>query len=244
MELTHDWKSFQSLFFPRRTPVQASVEAVSPIFLIVDKNTILTAFADGENFSDWIGKSFDAISAEFSHRKIVTFDCAQVESWVKESLPFPHFFDQQEYIINQASDNKKNKICGSSHFLLETLQSNWRRILPDSYGLLIQTQQQPIENFFLIFKNGKLKLFQKADLSAIGPERSKSPEDIVKYLSEKHMVPVQGFFLPQMEDWMEWTQAVRPWSKVRSSLRSKKAKLVPFRLGMSSLITVKALLGK
>jgi hypothetical protein len=64
----------------------------------------------------------------------------------------------------------------------------------------------------------------------------------VKYLSEKHLVPVQGFFMPAQQ-WALWSENPHPWKEIAASLKANEAKLVPFRFSLVTLIASRAFLG-
>ena len=61
-----------------------------------------------------------------------------------------------------------------------------------------------------MIRRGRIDAFHEPDLSSMGQDRRKVPAEVVKYLSEKHLVPVQGIFVPAAE-WADW-------SEVRSAL--------------------------
>ena len=66
MELTYDWQSFQGMFYPKRrsalrlrrdVPLSGS-ELASPAYLVTEGDTVVAAFAEGEDLSDWIGAAY------------------------------------------------------------------------------------------------------------------------------------------------------------------------------------------
>ena len=78
MELTYDWRGFQELFYPhRRGGAVADSTPVGPVYLVVDRGVVVTAFADNEDLSDWVGASYDDIAGQNRHRALHAFDRGQ-----------------------------------------------------------------------------------------------------------------------------------------------------------------------
>lgn len=256
MELTYDWKSFQSFFYPkRRSMVRQSSEPVGPVLVVVEEDRIVTAFAEAEDLSDWIGQSCEKMSAELSHRDIVQISREELDSWLSEvmsSATLPHYHDQITYLRTQLKDylkigKKETRGTGFTpvvrgHFLFSAIQGWWRRVLPNSFGIFVRLEGQPSEDLFLLFRRGELETFHKPELASMGPERSRQPEDVVKYLGEKHLVPVQGVFVSP-RDWQEWSESSNPWGKIVTAVQTDRAKFVPTRVDLLALMTVRGVFG-
>ncbi|HLE00883.1 MAG TPA: hypothetical protein VJB59_11520 [Bdellovibrionota bacterium] len=266
MELTYDWRSFQSMFYPkRRSLVRQSAEPAGPVLVIREDDLIISAFAESEDLSDWIGARFEEMAAELSHRELVSFARADVDQWMLDMLALPHFQDQMEFLRSKAeqalaSKSSPDALAGTvarmndhavkngrdplyrPHFLLSAIQGWWKKVLPSAYGIFIRLEGQPAEDLFILVRRGRLELFHKSDLSSMGAERCRQPEDVVKYLSEKHMVPVQGVFVAA-RDWLDWSDSPNPWGKIASGLQTDRVKLVPLRWDFLGLMTLRGVFG-
>ncbi|MCM2322447.1 MAG: hypothetical protein NDJ90_04215 [Oligoflexia bacterium] len=266
MELTYDWNCFQSMFYPkRRAPASAATggDAVTPVYLVVEEERIISVFGEGEDFSPWIGSAYPQMAAEVTHRDLILFERKDVDRWVSGATALPHFYDQVEFLRQQATpkivarsrfkrgpraivlkDGLAVPVC--RHFVLEAIQGWWSKVLPSSYGLLIRLEGNApgsvVRDLLVIVRRGRVDSFCEPDFTILGRDRSRQPLDVVKYLSEKHLVPIQGVFLPA-ELWDEWSEAEDPWKKVVWSLRSEKARLAPARWGVVTLAAARGIFG-
>jgi hypothetical protein len=147
------------------------------------------------------------------------------------------------------------RLPAASSFLLEAVRGWWAKILPSAYGIFIRLEERAgtpsvatagaQQEIFLLIRRGRLELFHEPDLSFLGTEKIRRPASIVKYLSEKHGVPVQGLFIPA-EDWAEWSEPAHEkdaWRKLAMAVKENRAKLVPFRWQIAALGAAKAFLG-
>jgi hypothetical protein len=244
MELNYDWRCFQNLFQPRRAKAALGVECDGPIFVAIDKDTIVSAYAESEDLSDWIGAGVTEIKTGMPNREIVTLDREKLDLWFSQGLELPHLYEQVEHYRSQASPKKAGlKLINRKHFLLDAIESWWGKVLPSAYGIYIRFEGTPesSQEFFFLIRRGKLELFHEPDLSAIGPERKKVHSQAVKYLSEKHAVPVQGIFLSE-KDWVEASQSDQPWKEVARAVRANRVKMVPFRWTLATLMASRAFL--
>ena len=240
MELTHDWRNFQDMFYPsRRTSVPVDSARHGSAYVIVEGDQIVAAFTDGEDLSDWIGATRQELAAHLQHREIRVLKRDEVDRWVNESLERPHFYEQVEYLRAMASSPVRR------HFLLEALRGWWEKVLPSTYGIFIRAEGQggkSDQDLFILVRRGALDAFHEPDLHSMGPERRRQPGDVVKYLSEKHLVPVQGLFVPAAM-WEEWSQDPNPWRQIALAIRANKAKLMPFRWTVVTLLGMRGFLG-
>jgi hypothetical protein len=263
MELSYDWRCFQSVF--RSAPRDPLVPGTSsgPVQVVVEDQKILAAFAENEDFSEWIGQGFTQLASEIPHRELIVFKRDEVDHWLKESLSQSHYYDQTEFLRKSAIPQtlargrfKKNakspvlkqgaRIHVEKHFALEALQGWWLKLMPASFGFFLRLEgrlgSQSQQEIFVLIRRGNIVLFCEPDLSYLGTERRKIPALVVKYLSEKYSVPVQGFFVPD-EKWGEWSVSGNPWKQVFSSLRAQQSKMVPFRWGVATLIAARGIFG-
>jgi hypothetical protein len=155
--------------------------------------------------------------------------------------------------------------ASSEHFLLSGLQSWWAKVLPSAYGFFIRLEpavsgspnlpMTPSEGseVFVLVRRGRLELFHSPDLSGLGGGRARQPAVVVKYLSEKHGVPVQGLIV-SASDWNEWSgiglaASGRPgdyreaWRRLSMAIQANEAQLVPFRWQVMTLAATRAFLG-
>lgn len=266
MELTYDWRCFQALFDPkRRATVSKGDEAASPVHLVVENDVIVSVHAEGEDFSDWIGSTYQDMAAEVTHRELVLFPRQQVDAWITEALALPHFHDQLEFLRSKAQPQivsrsrfkrgasalvlkQGQQAAFNRHFVLDAIQASWwAKVLPSSYGLFIRLQgpegsSRAVQDLLVIVRRGRVDSFCEPELSVIGKERASRPADVVKYLSEKHLVPVQGFFIPSRL-WHEWADSEHPWKDVALAIRTEEAKMVPFRWTAATLIATRGFIG-
>lgn len=255
MELNHDWRGFQSIFQPRRksTPGVAadSQGAGSMLYLIVDGTRVVAACgAEGEDASSWIGQNVTQVAAQFPHRELVLFTRKEVDQWMSGCVALPHFYEQTEYLrarsvpeaISAQGRVTKVRPIARRHFLLEAVQGWWSKVLPSAYGVFIRLEGS--QEIFILVRRGRLELFHSPDLSVLSSEKLKQPGSVVKYLSEKHMVPVQGLFVAA-EDWADWSdpaQEGEAWRQLAFAVKDNRAKLVPFRWQVAALGAAKAFL--
>lgn len=236
MELNYDWRRFQAVFHPARKPLPEDLDE-SPIVLVCEEDTVLWAYCEGEDFSEWKGESFKKMAAELAHRKLVSLPQEKIEHWVQEALHKPHFYDQVESIRDSARIEIKSMV--QRHFLLDGLVGWWERVLPKTYGIFIRTEGKRTQDFFMLLRKGRVEIFHEPDLSFLDSDRRKNPDDVVKYLSKKNLVKVQGLVVSH-EEWVEWAQERNPWKKMASSIGAKRTQLIPHRLSVMILINSRA----
>jgi hypothetical protein len=131
VELTTDWKTFHSFFYPKAqrglsgvltnaaTPTVQSgsslrssaflaappalTSATSPIHLVVEGPLVVSAHAEEEDLGDWLGAPIDEVIQAFSHRKVLLYPAIQVQKWLSESLQSPHTYDQIQFLRREAA---------------------------------------------------------------------------------------------------------------------------------------------
>ena len=268
MELSYDWKAFQTVFFTRKSSLP---NIHSPISLVTDKRVVVSIFSDGEDFSDWIGATYDEVLAEFPQRDLVVYDRDKVDLWMKGSLSQPHFYDQIQHLRQEAKayvlkssdallgpanrmsvrQQKIQDLVCPEHFLVKAMSSWWVKILPSNYGVYLNLSSTgksgDLQNvsLLLMIQRGKLVSFQVPDFHHVPSsfrDRIKNPADRVKFLMEQYLMPIQGIFLT-MAEWQEWSTAQNPWNEIASVLKKNKKKLIPSNFALKTLITTRAGLG-
>jgi hypothetical protein len=253
MELTQDWISFQEMFYPRKRTRMSSQDARTPLYLIVEQGLIISAFAEGEDLSSWKGLPVQEATELHAYmakdRKIVQFGRQDVDRWIEESTTKTGFYDQVEFLRQRAQPEAGVQF--RPHFVIQAMHGWWGKVLPSAYGVYISVKPEgqavpgsPQKHLLMLVRRGKFDQFHEPDLSSLKGERAFQPDQVVKYLSEKHLVPVQGVFVTAAE-WQEWNDAAHtphPWRKVTQSIKANRTQLVPFRWGVASLMATRAFL--
>lgn len=245
MELTYDWRSFQRILGYHRRPApgecaRADEFKEAPIYAVAENDVLFHVSCESEDFSRWIGQRVHDLRAEIRGRPIVVFEREQVEKLITGSLGLPHYYDQIEYLKKGAGLSAAR--APRKGFLLEGIQGWWAKVLPSAYGALIRLEGEGGGDYLMLVRRGRLEGFSPADLSGLSRERRDDMAEVVKYLAERYWVPVQGL-ITQVEDWRAWSEAENPWKDIAFAIRSHRAKLVPFRLGLTSLIAGRAYFG-
>jgi hypothetical protein len=244
MELSHDWREFQAIFRPTRKRANVpSVTSHGPdwIAVIADGDRVLTA--TGQIEDGWEGKPVAELKAAYTKRAIQVFDCREVDRWMNGALALPHFYDQTEYLRTRTSNDPVH-----SHFMLEAVQGWWGKILPSAYGIYLKvtSPNAPARELFVVVRRGKVELFHTPDYTSMNADRARDVYAVVKYLSEKHLVPVQGLVVSNM-DWEDWTlntgSSAEAWRKLCFAVQSRRAQLAPFRWRLVALASTRGFLG-
>ena len=246
MELTHDWRSFRSVFFGKRNPSSPLLEGA--IYLILNNKVIICALSESDDLSDWVGATEDELRVAFPEKELIAFDKQKVDHWLTEAREFSHFYDQTRFLRLKAKPNllKLKRINGGDtlvygHFFLQAIQTWWRRLFPSTYGVYIQLDGTDSTSVFMVVQRGKVHQFHVPDLSSLPIERKRHSSQIIKYLSERYLMPVQGLFVTSAE-WLDWSETQDPWPKVVAAIRSNRNKLVPFKVSLVTLIASRAYL--
>jgi hypothetical protein len=271
MELSQDWSQLQSTFFrssfPMKGPLGVCV-GTGTLYCVQDQGVLIQAFSEGEDLSDWIGASMDEVRSQFPNRVIVELDRKTLEASLLASLGEPHLEAQISQWRQDAREQSVLSTSGASHgvartrkdfdlldrhlvsqrhFLLDALKDSWwTRVLPSSFGLFLRfegaTESRGKRDFLLVYRKGKLEQFGVPDLNFMGADRRKEPAEVVKYLSDRCMVPVQCVLLRD-EDWERWSAEVSPWRELAWAVQSNRVQLVPFRWSIVSMLAARGLLG-
>lgn len=257
MELSYDWRGFQGIFYPRRSTHTQASEPMSPIYCIVDEEHVLATFAEREDLSDWIGANYRDFSSHMKHRELIAFERTDAEKWMGELLTLTNYYEQVELLRARAVP-KEGKVKSAKakkdapiqavqpyfprHFLFDGIQGWWSKVLPSSYGIFLRLEGKVDRDFLVIVRRGSLAGFQEPDLSALGSDKFKQPGEVIRFLADRHAVPIQGVFL-SAADWAEWSKEPSPWREVARAVRSNRARLVPFRWGVATLVATRAFLG-
>jgi hypothetical protein len=240
MELTYDWSNFRATF-QSSAPAILPGSAPAPIKLVVAHGKIValaTSGAPKSSQSRWIGKSVDAFKEAHPDQRVYLFERESVESWVSDALSAEptHLHEQMMQIF------PKTELAPQPHFLLKAFESNWAKVFPSSFGILIRlsdVSDLQARDFFIILKQGKLALFHRPELSTMGALRAEDLTEVVKYLSEKHSVPVQALRVSEAQ-WHELGRAAQPWKDLAALIKANHAGLVPFRWPVLAWIAIQS----
>jgi hypothetical protein len=241
MELICDWKNFQHLFFTKKRQTPPS-DAPSVVFLILKGKVIVHGYAENEDLNSWIGATVDEILLAMPEREIVQLEKEKVDQWVGQAGELGHFYEQMLFFRTMAKPytaklkrSKFDETWVHGHFLLEAVQTWWCKMFPAQYGIYIQLDGFEGPSLLMIIKRGKIDSFHVPDLSSLAAERKKQNQAIIKYLSGRYVVPIQGFFITS-EEWMAWMDVKNPWSKILAAIQQDRSKLAPLNWGLLKLI--------
>lgn len=259
MELSYDWKTFNYFFgSSKASEVPSAGNDLGPLVVLKDGNRIVSVLARGEDWSAWVGRSVKAFLEKQEKRETLVLELKQMQQWMENCGEQGHFHDQKELLKSQAlvhfqSGKELNELRRKNrrqiirslvkkNFLLQaTTQSWWTRLLPSTYGVFMRLDAKDgAREIFLIFRRKSLEVFHEADLTSLGSERIQKPSEVIRYLSEKHSIPVQGIFL-QSADWAKWSQEFEPWREIALALWKGQIQLSPNRMGIQILIYLKIL---
>lgn len=103
---------------------------------------------------------------------------------------------------------------------LAPLLRGWRRkFLPSAYGLWIEFESSPrVQGFFIQVRGNILEAYYRPS-----PPRGRSSEQVVRWLSERHGVPVQSLQISR-SDWTACVKAPKPWRALARALRAERAR--------------------
>lgn len=264
LEFNLDWKAFRRVFYPqRRVGGMREAAATDPAYLVVDSDRIVSAFAESEDLTDLRGVCYGELVERTTHRDLVAFDRAEVDLWFQEAIREPHYYGQVEAIRRAArpasvvrprlgkrgvpahGSRKDWSLEVERHFLLEALHGWWSKVLPSAYGVYVRLDLGPgrtPRDFIAVTRRGQFECLATPDLSSLSAERRADPEQLVKYLSEKYLVPVQGVWA-RADEWYAWSDLADPWKQVAQSLRQGALALHPFRMSVAFLISTRGYLG-
>ncbi len=245
MELVYDWKSFQSFFYPKK--IQSIPSLKGSIYGIIDHQTILMAFSEGEDLSTWSGATLHEFITAFADRQCILYNREEVDTWLQTSAELEHFYKQTRFLKSHSKPEiitqkiQKNTIP-HSHFLLHAIETWWHQLFPSNYGIYLCLDEKMDTSLLLILQRGQLRSFHVPDFIPLSQEKRKNPTDLIQYLSEHYFIPVQGIF-SSSEAWHALSSHQRPWPKISSGLHSGDYQLVPSRWGLHGLIFLRRYFG-
>lgn len=250
---------------------EADASGSSPVTVVISSGAqpkVVTVFSQGRQFEDWGGRAFEEFRSHFGEVKSL---CVLTESELRDSFGVASgahgLFEQRRSL--RASLEKKaahrkgaaplpgvedNTVGQSGHFLIEALGGWWRKVLPNRYALWIRlaaveggatgvagARALP-QDQVLFFKEGEVVGCCTPDLTSLGGERIWKDAAVIRHLSEKYLVPVQGIQTSGSE-WESWMDAPKPWKAVWESLNKRNAVFLSDRSTLRNLVRLRAWTG-
>ena len=250
MELTQDWRGLQKTFYP---PRRDSLSGQNPLYFIEDRGVILSAYAEGEDLSEWVGMTVVEMKAQFPHRTLVAASQEQVKGWLGQILSEGHVPSQLRQVRSLWSDTLPAEVRskgsaalpGRLHFLIDSLERSWwAKVLPSAFAVLLRLESEADSprDFILVYRKGRLEQYGEPDLSFLSDERKQDLADVSRYLSERLSVPVQAVQMLD-QDWKAWSEQSHPWKEIAWAIQSKRVQLVPFRWQWVGLVATRGFIG-
>ncbi len=138
--------------------------------------------------------------------------------------------DQEKHFIDELAvfqNSLELETVKRPHFLFSLLEGVFKRVMPNSFGIFIRLEGQKERDLLLLIQRGKLEAFLEPNVCLLG-HKAREPEEVVKALAERHLVPILGVVAPYWE-WTEWSHQVAPWKNIFTAVRKRRLKLIPFR---------------
>ncbi|HTL12940.1 MAG TPA: hypothetical protein VL588_10655, partial [Bdellovibrionota bacterium] len=208
-----DWRTYQEFLTVGGRAGHAGENRAPALFVIRD-GVVVSAYSSGEDLEEWQGGASQEVRRHFAHREHRLLDQAELGTWLKEALAPDHVVDQAEALRERLAGASgavaKGRPVAYTHFLLEGLQGWWRRLLPGSFGIYLRLErpkgsEAPSRELCLVVRGGRLECFHAPDLSGLAKVDTRGDEDLIRFLSEKYLVPFQGAVV-QEKDWEDWSR--------------------------------------
>lgn len=241
-ELTQDWSSFQRIFHPEKRSRLPGTPEFCTAVIQGEKTLRLLPTSDQFPFQGRTTEIKAQVPPSVKIREVTVRD---LEDALEQAISAPAIFDQLEIIRESLKKTGTALPEPAPHFLIRALtQSWWAKVLPSSYGVLLaleRTQGSPIY-YLLVIRKGHVSAFFSPDLGGLSEERAADSLEVVKYLSEKYALRIQGI-TTHWDDWMEWSESESPWKRVSTALRQDRVQFIPFRFRMATLVGARGHLG-
>ncbi|MCC7440769.1 MAG: hypothetical protein IT285_03990 [Bdellovibrionales bacterium] len=250
MQHRFDWRVYQEFLTVGARGVPLA-ENAGPALFVAREGAVISGYSSGEDTDEWLGTSTEELRLRYAHREHRVVEEADLQKWIREALAKDHVVDQAECLRRRLGADpggtQLSRPVAYHHFLLDGLQGWWSRVLPSNYGIYLRLERpRGVEGapreLCLVVRGGRLESFHSPDLSGMARTDTRGDEDLVRYLSEKYLVPFQGAVIPE-RDWEDWSKLAEPWRLVLMALRARRARLVPFRWGLAGLLGARAYFG-
>lgn len=123
-----------------------------------------------------------------------------------------HYWAQASALLPKGKDTRFR--------VLNPILRGWRRkFLPSAFGLWIEFESDPrVQGFYLQIRGNVLETYYRPS-----PPRGRTSEQVIRWLSERHGVPVQSLQISK-SDWTECVKSPRPWRAIARALRAERAR--------------------
>jgi hypothetical protein len=260
MELIHDWKSFQNVFYPhQRKSSVLDGDPDGPAYFIVDQDRILAAYSEREDLSDWVGASVEEVEQHLGHRTLLMFPRTELDRWMVSARHGPNYYHQVESLREWAVDhlaeprdvsnsravehalNECVRFMGRQNFLLEALHGWWRRLLPQTYGVILRLRDgEDYRDFAWLVQRGELKSFFRPDLSFLGQKRSLEWNEVLRYLEDTHHARFIGIST-EGELWNNWCRmGSSPFKEVHRAMKKSRFSIHPRSFVFRAMVWIKS----
>ena len=249
MELSFDWRSFQTVFHPPRRILLDDRAGPSRVYVVVEGDRVAVAYAEQEDLRDWTGASLEELQKQNPDRMWRIVSASELQRAVVDARKKTHFHGQVEAVRVGVSAGMSRAegvdFQLKAHFLLAALTGGWQRVLPASFGIALRltdgTGGAVRHTTLLLVKKGAIEGFFEPDLSAFEASGRNSPEELSKYLGERYLSPVLVATVSK-ESWSRWSKDLNPWGEVSQAVARKELDLFPKSWGIRSIISLKTVL--
>lgn len=250
MELGQDWTALQRTLFPKK---KGRAPANSDAVLVAHQaEKCLRLVSDCDDLAAAAGSPISEIEPRVdSSKRLACFEAAAIDQALEASLSAGGVFHQLESIRAKLKTTKGVLPEARKNFLVEALTNSWwSKLLPSQFGIYLHFEGREATSagtlptsLLILFKRGRVDQFDDPDLSSLSQERSRDPNEVMKYLREKYSTPIQGVYVHEA-DWQEWCESTEtPWKAIAKAMRVNRVNLVPFRMGAAALIGARAHVG-
>ncbi|MCM0605456.1 MAG: hypothetical protein KA715_05150 [Xanthomonadaceae bacterium] len=245
MEIKNDWKAFRQLWSFNQTALVPVDEQA--IYCVIDGEWIIDASTRNQSLSEWVGSPVSEFAREFSNRKLFIIHLSDLnaftnQGWIQSRFESESFESTSGAGLLKNASMRKNKKAptgidlGFRSFLDGLFAGRLKRFLPVEFGMFIQlTRDDAPHGFFVSFKNKELDF-------CVAPSFPPTVDDKVRFLSEKHLIPVIGIECHSL-DWKKWNMAENPWSEIRQSFKDGGIRVSHGKKWVSRVLFAKAVLG-
>lgn len=194
--------------------------------------------------SEYAGAPLGDAVAAAAGKDVFTFSVEDVDRLREEGLGAAQVHEEtaawRAHLPARAQD--------PANFLIRLFEGRLARLLPSAFGMLLVFEREDDASGFpacylLTFRRGKLESFYEPEIEGLDPRNRVSIEAAAKQMGVRHALKVEAIVLSPRE-WLGLCQeptARLAWKRFSASLRAGRARLVPFRLMLSSVIFLKGL---
>ena len=248
MDIAHDWKTLNEVFFPKDV-LGASQDGRSSIVVIEENGRITDGVAsNGALFSencDFEKSKLDALSAKYCVDQAIVISKKSFDQNVADVANLgTNYFQQLETLRKKLLEEVGPLIVPRKHFLLDLFSSRFRKMLPRRFNFLLFVDHRPgysetapsrYQAILCSYSDGKLDQFFEPDFSSLHEERLRNWKTennaIGQYLESRYILPCIGIFLGKEE----WESCLRE-SVSGPAISAENNKRKPTRTGWRSFL--------